>query len=83
MKKTKAKPKKPKLKSKESKNLVIYVENCSPKVKQFTTPTKALAFANDFITLFPNPNDGYWVDFVLTDIKEVVNFDGVEIEKVK
>lgn len=76
------KSKKPvKTKTKKSKNLVFFVEDSSPKVKQFKTPQAAFSFAEFFMVTHPNMDDGYWVDNVIVDFKEIVTFEGPKVEK--
>jgi len=75
-KKTKAKAK-----AKKVKNLVFFVDNSTPRIANFSTAKEALEFANNFRDTQGNPNDGYWVDLVVSDIQgEVTLFDNVEIE---
>jgi hypothetical protein len=74
-------PAKKKIQKVKSQNLVLYVENSTPNMKLFSDPKKAIKFADKFTKDNPNPMDGYWVDFVITDIRgEIIpmEFNGVD-----
>ncbi len=78
-KKKKVSPKNPK-----SQNLVLYVQNNEPSIKLFSDPKKAMKFVDKFTKDNPDPQDGYWIDFVITDIRgEIVMMDqtGIEIDE--
>jgi hypothetical protein len=65
-----------------SKNLVTYVENSSPKIKVFSSAAKAKFFIDTFNKKYPTPQDGWWVDLLVTGITgKVVSFDTLEIER--
>jgi len=52
-------------------HLVMYVENCSSKVKKFTNKEKLHRFVTDFVNKYPDEeavDTGYWMDFVILDI---------------
>ena len=60
----------------KTKNLVMYVENSSPKAKFFDDVTSAMNFVELFKATNPVPMDGYWVDYVIADIKgEIIPVD--------
>jgi hypothetical protein len=61
----------PKKKAKKDKkySLVVYVVDSSPTVKKFKDAEKAMDFVYRFTNEHPNVSDGYWVDYVITDIK--------------
>lgn len=70
------------VKSKSNKNLVVFVENCTPITRNFSSANKALDFVKKFRKKYPETNDGYWVDMVITNILgKVHSFDGHEIEE--
>ena len=82
MAKKKAK-KSTKTKSKLAKvtHLVLYVEDSFPKNKLFKSFKSAKAFVSDFTSQYTDPMDGYWVDYLISDIHGSVHvIDGVEVE---
>ena len=82
MAKKKAK-KSTKTKSKLAKatHLVLYVENSEPKNKLFKSFKSAKAFVSDFTNTHIDPMDGYWVDYIISDIHGgVYVIDGAEVE---
>ena len=44
---------------------VYYVDNSSPFLKKFKTLKAAKAFANKFKKEYPDPYQGYWVEFIV------------------
>jgi len=72
-------------KTTKSYNLLMYVENCTPKLKKFADMKDMQAFVEDFHKQYPEAEastSGYWVDYVITDIKGKVYFftDGISLE---
>lgn len=55
---------------------VLYVENCTPKLKKFRTEKAANKFIEQFLTTRDNTDD-YWIDFKITDIKgKIITYIG-------
>lgn len=61
----------------KTRTLVLYVENSSPSIKLFSSKKSATTFINAFKKRYTNPDDGYWVDLLITDITgEITSLDG-------
>lgn len=78
MKKLKKSPKK-------GYNLLIYVEDSNPRIKQFDTQEALGKFADNFIKEHPeyaSADSDCWLDYAITGVTgEVVFFtDGLEVE---
>ena len=67
-------------KSKQNRNVVLYVENCTPKGKVFSDSKSLEAFVKKFNKKYPRSVDGYddnWIDVIITDIKgSISDVDG-------
>lgn len=80
MKSPKAKPAKKPAKAK-TKNLVLYVENCTPKVKVFDAAIKAKNFVKEFNKKYAELREDNWADLIITDIRgDIKSFYPLEIE---
>ena len=72
-------------KKSKSKNLVLYVEDCSMKGKTFNDVKSMNSFINEFNKKYPNqgrPNyyGDDWIELVITDIKgKITPVDSIEI----
>jgi hypothetical protein len=55
-------------------HLVYYVDNCSPKAKLFKIKKSATDFIKNFQKKYPNPDDGYWVDFLVSEIHGKIEY---------
>jgi len=58
----------------KSKCLVIYVENSSPKSKIFETEKSAWNFIDKYKDDHPDVRDGWWVEYLVTNIKGEVYY---------
>lgn len=78
MKKTKAKATKTKKTTVSGGyNLVMYVANCTPKIKKFADLKKANAFVKKFQKQYPDSlamDTGYWIDYMVQDVHGEVVF---------
>ncbi len=68
-------------KSKQNRNVVLYVENCIPKGKVFSDSKSLEAFLKKFNKKYPRSVDGYddscWIDVIITDIRgSISDVDG-------
>jgi hypothetical protein len=68
MAKTKKKSEK-KSEEPKSSHYVHFVENCTPGLKKFNSEKAAIAFVRKFQKENPHPADGYWVDFLISDVR--------------
>ena len=71
---------KPTLEKSKSRNIVVYVENSTPKGKVFANAKSMMAFVKKFNKTYPNEarmNDGYWIDLIITNIQgEITDVNG-------
>jgi hypothetical protein len=71
---------KPTIEKSKSRNIVVYVENSTPRGKVFTNAKSMMVFVNKFNKMYPKEarmNDGYWIDLIITDIKgEITDVQG-------
>ena len=67
-------------KSKQNRNVVLYVENCTPKGKVFSDSKSLEAFVKKFNRDYPRDTDAFddnWIDVIITDIKgSISDVDG-------
>lgn len=67
-------------KSKQNRNVVLYVENCIPKGKVFSDSKSLEAFLKNFNRDYPRDTDAFddnWIDVIITDIKgSISDVDG-------
>jgi len=67
-------------KSKTNLNLVLYVEDCTPKGKVFENSKALESFVKKFNKKYPRDTDCYddnWIDVIITDIKgSISDLDG-------
>lgn len=49
--------------------LVHYVDDSTPKLKKFASEKAAQAFVKKFQKENPLPQDGFWVDYLISDIR--------------
>lgn len=83
-KKTKNSVKKSGNKSGDVYHILMYVENCTPKIKKFKTTDELGKFVDAFNKQYPDyasVDSGYWVDFCVTGIAGDIHFftDGIEV----
>lgn len=65
----------------KGRSLLLFVENCSPRAKFYENAEEAKAFIKDFKKNSPDKWEGYWVDYLITDIQgEVLCFDDAQID---
>src|ERR1035437_10124055 len=66
-------------------NLLMYVEDSSPKIKKFVSMKDMEKFVSDFEKKYPDPDgprDGNWIDYCVTDVSGKITFftDGISLE---
>lgn len=68
------------MKKKQTKSfhIIHYVEDSTPKLKKFNSISKLNDFRLKFESDHPNgERDGYWVDFIITDVHgKFISVDG-------
>ena len=66
--------------SKQNRNVVLYVENCTPKGKVFADSKSLESFVKKFNKKYPRETslyDGNWIDVIITDIRgSISDVDG-------
>lgn len=65
-------------------HILMYVENCSPKMKKFKTTEELGKFVDTFNKKYPDyaaMDSGYWTDFAITGITGDLHFftDGIKV----
>ena len=73
--------KKPEIrKNKQNRNVVLYVENCTPKGRVFSDSKSLEAFVKKFNKDYPRDRDAFddnWIDVIITDIRgSISDVDG-------
>lgn len=64
----------------KNRNMVLYVEDSTMKAKVFEDAKSAIKFAEDFKKYYSDPENGYWVDLLVTDIRgDIKSLDTTEI----
>ena len=66
-------------------HLLVYIEDCSTKIKKFASTDDMGKFIDDFYKKYPNYADlgsDNWVDYAVTNVTGEVHFftDGVGVE---
>lgn len=76
----KKKPRKMRKKVTKNRNMVLYVEDSTMKAKVFEDAKSANKFVEDFKKNQLDPENGYWVDLLVTDIRGDIKYlDTMEI----
>jgi hypothetical protein len=71
-----AKPKTKKKTALKAFSVVYYVVDSSPKLARFKTKKDATVFIEKFQKENPSPHDGYWIDFLISDVRgDITYFD--------
>lgn len=79
---TKKKARKTRKSVTKNRNMVLYVEDSTMKVRIFKDAGSANKFAEDFKRNNPDPYSGYWVDLLVTNIKgEITSLDSLEVSE--
>ena len=64
-----------------TKYYVHYVDNSSPTLKKFKTLKAAKDFKTKFQKKHPNPDDGWWVDFIVAgQVLEADEYYGEQLD---
>lgn len=66
-------------------NLLVYVENCSTKMKKFDSTDKMGKFVEKFQKKYPDHlaiDSGYWIDHCIMGVTGPIHFftDGIEVK---
>jgi len=87
VKKTKKKVKKAKKTTRKGKkyNLLMYVEDCNPKIKRFDSPKEVGEFICEFNKKHPDymsPDSDNWIDYCILGVVGEVHFftDGLKVQ---
>jgi hypothetical protein len=69
----------------EKHHLLMYVEDCSPKIKKFYSTEKMSDFIEKFQKKHPDhlaSDSGWWIDYCVMDVSGPVHFfcDGIKVK---
>ena len=71
------------VKKKKSYNLLMYVVDCSPRIKKFGSLKEMQTFIDDFNKKYPEEHYGdNWIDYVVTNVHGSVRMitSGISVE---
>lgn len=64
------------IKKKKIRHLLYYVEDCTPIAKEFDTIEEMDNFIGEFLIKHPDPMDGYFINFKITNVHgDIIHFE--------